>query len=215
MNPWAEISGRSPYVLDDDKPYVDAFNEVCTDEKKRINLKHPPEPRLGPTDAPVLLLQSNPSYGIDESDGPRDQDEMLESLRTLADEHRPHKGALAANGWWASRLRELRSEVGEGPLSRSLLSVEFFPYRSKNFGHGEIRLPSQWYTFSLVREAVKRDAIIIVARNFTLWVAAVPELYSRLDGTVFRTNSAQSTYYSRNNLGDAAYEAAVQAIQRT
>lgn len=215
VNPWCEIPGRGRYVLEDDKPYLDAFNEICTDEKKRINFDHPPEPRLGPVDAPVVFLQANPSYGADESDGPRDPEDLKESIRTLSDEHCPHKGALAPGGWWAPRLRELRKDVGKEDLSTNLLSVEFFPYRSRRFGHGEIRLPSQWYTFSLVRKARQRGAIIIVTRKWALWVSAIPELRSGLGNTVFRTNSAQSSHYSRNNMGNAAYEAVIHAISRT
>ena len=61
-------------------------------------------------------------------------------------------------------------ELGPERLSRNICSIQFFPYRSLKFGHGSIKLPSQNYTFALVRERLANGALIIVMRGYKLWV---------------------------------------------
>jgi hypothetical protein len=67
-------------------------------------------------------------------------------------------------------------------LPSRLLSVEFSPYHSKSFGHGHLRLPSQEYSFQLVKQAMQREALIVCMRGQSLWFGAIPELatYDRL-----------------------------------
>jgi hypothetical protein len=55
--------------------------------------------------------------------------------------------------------------------------IEYFPYPSKNFGfHKDI--PSQQYSFYLLKEAMKRDALIIQMRAKTKWQKMNPHLRS-------------------------------------
>ena len=85
-------------------------------------------------------------------------------------------------------------------------SIEFFPYRSLNFCHGAIRLPSQSYTFALVKERLASGALIIVTRGLENWVLAVPELGARFYQTVFRTKSRQNTAITLRNLPDGVFD---------
>jgi hypothetical protein len=61
----------------------------------------------------------------------------------------------------------LVAEVGEECVADSILCVEYFPYHSQSFNHSRLRLPSQEYSFQLVREAIRRRVIIFncVARG--------------------------------------------------
>lgn len=62
-NPWLAIPDQADYVLAEDKPYLDAHNSRHKQGSDSwINLAYTPEPRLGPINAPVYMLQANPSY---------------------------------------------------------------------------------------------------------------------------------------------------------
>jgi len=217
MNPWVNLPNRAPFVLDDDKSYIDAFNGIEKNERKRINTNHVPEARLGPISAPVVILQLNPSYDTKCPEGPKDKSEIEKDLITIQDEYLPHKGGFKITKWWNNRLKELRDEIGEETLSKNIMSVEFFPYRSLNFSHSELRIPSQNYSFNLVRNSIKRNAIILVGRGWKLWCSAIPELFEEYNKTnnksVFVLKNPQCSYYSRNNLGDSVYDEVLKKIK--
>lgn len=105
---------------------------------------------------------------------------------------------------------QLRGASSRGNLANSLLSIEYFPYHSVSFAHSHVRLPSQQFSFDLVRKAIARDSEIIVARGFDSWVGAVPELaaYSR----VCKLNSAQKSAMSANNLGPENFSRIVHTL---
>jgi hypothetical protein len=84
-------------------------------------------------------------------------------------------------------------------VAAQLLSVEYSPYHSERFGHHPM-LPSQEYGFHLVRQAVLRNAVVVVMRSLKLWQAAVPELigYHR----AFTLRSVQNVAISPGNCPD-------------
>ena len=92
----------------------------------------------------------------------------------------------AGNRWWERRLKHILNEVREGVgdgntaksiLAQHLLTVEFFPYHSHRlYGHDRLALPSQEYSRNLVRDAVKRRAVIVFRHGERRWKKAVPEL---------------------------------------
>lgn len=202
-NPWKRIGVQPPFVLQEDRPYIEAFNSIYGhNDDRKINLYYTPQPRLGPITAQVVLLQLNPSYDKEKPYGPQCEQITLRELQNIQDENSSHPGAMPGNKWWNRALGQLMKEPSIGPerLSRGICAIEFFPYRSLTFGHGAIRLPSQEYTFSLVRERLAGGALIIVTRAYPLWVFAIPELAAKLNHTVFLTNIARSTTISRGNL---------------
>jgi hypothetical protein len=161
-----------------------------------------------------MILQLNPSYSSREFDGPRDSERLQRDLDSLKDESHNHLGVALKDGWWAPRLGQLVSDLGRDLLARSICSVEFFPYRSRHFAHGQVRLPSQGYTFSLVRKALERDALLLVTRNFQLWVSAIPELHARRNEVVIELKNPRNSYFSERNMPTGAYGRIVKAIQR-
>ncbi len=211
INPWLKIPTQAPFVLEEDKLYVESFNYVNKKDSNSINLNYTPEPRLGPVEAPVIILQLNPSYS-DESEG---EEQVCRNILSIKDENHYHLGAAASSGWWEPLLRELANDVGNDLLSKSICSIEFFPYRSKQFSHGQIRLPSQQYTFSLVRKGLERNALFIVTRNLSLWYAAIPELRAFDGELVFSLNNPQRSYFTKGNLPDGVYKKIVQAIRES
>src|SRR5687768_4197601 len=199
-NPWKTLKNDARFVLADDWPYIDAYNALHKGSESFINLLYPPEPRLGPVNAPVIILQLNPSYPRDESEGPKDQVRLTFDLKSIKDESHAHLGVVLGDRWWTPRLRKLIENVGAQRLGSAICSIDFFPYRSRRFDHGQIRLPSQSYTFSLVRNGLDRGATFIVTRNFKLWSAAIPELRSQLGQSVFCLKNPRSSYFTPENL---------------
>src|SRR5580704_4872651 len=61
LNPWLALPSRSPYVLQCDSSAIAAYN-VRAPEIYRLQLDVLPEPFVGITTAPVVLLGLNPGF---------------------------------------------------------------------------------------------------------------------------------------------------------
>ena len=213
MNPWTELPEKPPFVLEQDRKYIEVFNKNESDELRKINTNYVPEARLGPKDAPVLILQLNPSYDKNFPKGTNNKSEVKEAIKIIKDEQALHEGGQKNTVWWGRRLRELRDDVGGETLSKNLMTVDFFPYRSVNFSQNYLRIPSQSYSFELVRNSIEKNAVIIVGRGWKYWCAALPELCERLNETVFVIQNPRCSYFSRNNLGDLCYDNIIKKIK--
>ncbi len=144
-----------------------------------------PEPFFGSLGATVVVLNLNPGWS------PRDKavherPEFAAMARSsLAHELRPYPflhlqppGTPKTPGgdWWGPRVRKLAEEVGFESVAHRLACVQFTPYHSCGYSSASPPLPSQEYSFHLVRLAMARGAEIVVMRSAKLWESAVPEL---------------------------------------
>lgn len=223
MNPWVNIPNSPPYVLPEDEIYIDAFNNYSTSHPTKnhsnflINLQQTPEPRLGPINAPLVILQQNPSCNVVHA--PTIAGQVIPNLASVRNEYAPHEGlrSLAPlDTWWRRILAELIEIFPPHQLACEVCSIEYFPYRSTNFTHSRMRLPSQAYTFDLVRHALKRQAIIVITAMDSSWIQAVPELYLRSTSQyVFSTKSPRNKSISRRNLPDGVFDQIVQKIRNS
>jgi hypothetical protein len=203
-NPWRHLPSKPPFVLPVDRPYVDVFNR---DAKKEYRIERDllPEPFNGNIDAPVVVLLLNP--GVDRGDFAVNADRdfrklVVGSLRNPS-RSRGHwfigdDGDAPGAKWWRRATGRLAERVGYARLARGVLTVEYFPYHSVKYSHSSLRLPSQEYTFSLVRRAIQRRAVIVIARGARQWFGAVPQLADHKP--LFRLRSWQSTFISPRNL---------------
>lgn len=210
MNPWNELDECGPdYVLPEDLLYVRTYNDRLRVRGKSldrlIRTNRIPEPRQGPIDAPVVLLQLNPSFDKSNIDQPLAPDEVKSAIEKLRDEHSSHACIETASGWWGQSFKQLMRSVDPAHLAKRFCSIEFFPYASASFDHSELRLPSQAYTFNLVRQALNRDALILVTRGLDTWIGSVPELSSKLGQAVFETKNPRRAFISEGNLPDGVY----------
>lgn len=187
-NPWRSLPLQPPYLLPDDAAGVEAFNAKCRNPLYRIRPEIIPEPFLGRAYAPVVLLNLNPGFNDEDLAWHEEPEFKRQSLASLRHEAQPYpfyllNPELAAPGvrWWTQKLGALIRTAGVEKVSRSVLCVELFPYHSRRFAHARLRLPSQEYGFELVRNALVREAVIVVMRGWKFWKEAVPELegYSR------------------------------------
>jgi hypothetical protein len=99
--------------------------------------------------------------------------------------------------WWRIKLRVLIEQFGDKAVARSILNIPFFPYPSKTYGHERLRLPSQDYSFHLVRKAMKRGALIVRMRKCDGYLNELPEL-NRYDRH-FRVDNFQNPAISFGN----------------
>lgn len=213
-NPWKQLPDRPPFVLCEDAPLIDAYNVTAKDDFL-LHTEILPEPFIGRTDAPIVVLGLNP--GFKEID--REYHSQPKFVRRLRDNlcEQPSDWPfyllapdIKRTAWCELRLGPLIKEVGAPAVAVNVLCVEFFPYHSKHFRHHRLRLASQAYGFQLVRRAIARNAVIILLRSGRLWIRAVPELEYHTN--LYAVNSVQNPVVSERNCPDGF--AAAMAILR-
>jgi len=168
--------------LDLDKSDI-ANNKVKFNENTELHFELLPEPFLGNPLAPVVLLNLNPGYSPDDITYHRQPAFIKLSRANLNHQLSDYSfyllnPSVSAPGrvWWDKKLRSLIRDTSREILANNLTCVEFFPYHSIKFGYHNLHLPSQEYSFYLVRQAMARNAVIILMRSRNLWLSAIPEL---------------------------------------
>jgi hypothetical protein len=130
-------------------------------------------------------------------------------LRWLADDVQGTPGGR----WWRRCLGGLADEgYGFDELSECVLDIEFHGYRSFHWSALPVTLPSQWFGFSLVEQAIDRGAVIVLSRAVREWYVAVPRLgsYHKLA----RTRSPQTASLGRGNLELQGFSLVTEAIKQ-
>ena len=182
LNPWNKLPTTPPYILDIDKSLVEN-NKAKFNEETELQFELLPEPFLGNPLAPVILLNLNPGYSPDDITY-HQQPKFIElsranlNLQLLEYPIFLLNPSLSAPGrdWWEKKLGSLIRDTSKEVVANNVLCVEYFPYHSKKFGHHKLQLQSQEYSFHLVRQAIARNAVIVLMRSRKLWVTEVPEL---------------------------------------
>jgi len=212
-NIWQNLQHKDgKYYLQDDLKYIDVYNKIYIQKNSKVNsalidLRCVPEPRLGSIDAPIYLLQLNPSK-VFHTENNNVQLEIL----SLKNDIMPHIYLENENTWWDKYLLNVKNgfrkvlkdngisdiNVIRRILSNNICSLEYFPYNSIKFEAEYLHLPSQQYTRELVLYAIKNNKCIIISRSKKLWYGLVPELFGYKN--VYFGSSNQSVYVSQNNI---------------
>jgi hypothetical protein len=192
-NPWMKLGSRN--VLECDEPYVNAFNAYVERPARERQLKKAsaikindrllPEPFFGPFDAPVVLLMLNPKadqHADKWHSKPAYRDALLRAYS--GPRGAPHFHLLDSNPgapgeeFWRRLVQPLSTtkKACEIPIAERLLSVEYFPYASSRFDHTTPRLPSQEFSFELIRRAIRHNALVVCLSGELPWLGAVPAL---------------------------------------
>jgi len=202
MNPWAELPASPPFILPDDRPRVLEYQTRSRPEN-RLAVGCLPEPWVGnPITATVIVLQLNPGYTPSDDD-PLHARSDYQALVRASLLHQPldypfhyldPRFANSGGAKWCRRTnRWALEQLGDQVVAARLAHLEWFPYRSTKAGRLP-RLASQAYSIDLLREALKRDAVVIATRRIADWEAEVPELvdYPRRLGTASQQQVALS-----------------------
>ena len=203
-DPWSELPSRMPFVLHGDLEAIEKFNAKPNRKDEhviRVNIL--PEPFVGSTDAPVLLLSNNPGYG--EESVHKQESAFMDRMRVNLHQQPSTypfvylDPALSEplKEWWKPKLKHLLTRFDLELVARSILNVVYFPYASQRFQHGKLNLDSQQCGIQLVRAAMERNAVIVLFRNGKRWFKAVKglELYARL----YRVKNFQNPTISPTN----------------
>ena len=224
-NPWQDLPQSAPYLLPGDRAAVEQFNSKLTPEDKhRLRTYLPPLPFQGRIDAPIVLLGLNPGYA-ELDDVKHVTPAFLEAnRRNYAHESAdypfffldPQYAGDAGQKWWHTRLGRLRQEskhkgaFSDKQLTKSLLSVQYFPYRSQEFKQ-MTKLDSQQYGFALVKQAMDHNAVIILLRSRTLWESAVEGLAQYCN--LLAASNERNPVLSPEQLGEEGWQKLVTALQ--
>jgi hypothetical protein len=218
-NPWLRLPVGPPYVLPEDQEAIDKFNAKLDPKHKHyLHIdKFLPEPFVGSKDAPVVLLSNNPGFNPDPTRLRRRQDEQLQEMMRNNLHHAVtdwpfvflHPAFDDWEKWWRrKRVRRLIKRFDQRTVARCILNVVLCPYPSRNYRH--LAVSSQRYSFGLVRDAVARNAVIILMRpgQKEEWEKNVPKLqgYSRF----YSVRNPQNPAITENCPG---YEQVVLAIE--
>jgi hypothetical protein len=219
------LPDKPPYVAPEDKDKVLAFNlkqRQRGNQQYVLDLDLIPEPFVGRPDAPVVLLGNNPGVKNPDSAASRRQPPFANRMRNnlfhrLSEDFPflyldPHPDIpTPSREWWERKLKDLLREFGREIVARSILAVEFFPYVSQKYARGSPALPSQAYSFDLVRNAMKRKAVIVVTRGKRRWSSAIDGLAEYPD--LVRLREPQKAPISSGNCRDDGFQKIVSQIR--
>ncbi len=179
-NPWNDFSDSEHYYAKIDSYLLTTKKFANLD----LRLDVLPEPYLGnPSSAEVIFLLLNPGF-IEEDVTISMQNEYYidQAYRSLVHESKTPffllDEKLSVTGgfkWWTKIISRL---INDGAsienIRKKLMSVEYFPYHSVSYKHVNKVLPSQHYSFKLVRDSIAQKKIIVLMRGKTHWLNVVP-----------------------------------------
>jgi len=237
-NPWFELgcdSQSSYFIHPADAKIIDEFNESLQERQSELYKIHTeifPAAFMGNVfDSKVVLLTLNPGYDENEEENKFYEkykdwflNELTHSNRFECPLYCLDMEYATYSDYWKKRLNVLVKSFGDEGIEiigKKVSKIQFFPYVSKKFksipykfienefGVGKKHLHTQEYSFHLVREAIKRDAVIIITRSKNLWLNAVPELkdYPNL----LYTKNARQPYITENNM-IGGYDRIIEAL---
>jgi len=220
INPWNEFVkdfDNTNLIINSEQEIIEDFNNN-SQEKFQIHNEIMPAPFMGDVhNSPIVILMLNPGY-----DPKEDTKGFYEKYSHFWKKEIQHISPIAKlplscldenycnySPYWRSKLDPIISISSIEKVSKNISSIQLFPYHSKKYKaipkrmlkkHGfEKFLPSQEYNFQLVREAISRNALIIIPRAVKNWLEAVEELKDYKNK--YSTNSYLNIIMSENNLG--------------
>ena len=201
-NPWTGLPRRKPYVLPEDREAVRAHagsRQVVKDpEKYGLHTELLPTPFIGNPKARVVLLNLNPGYAEQDEADYRERRFHKAAIQNLTHEVGelqffpidPRFSATSSYDYWMGKLRWLIDKVGLEAVADGVFCVQAYPYHSREFARS-VAVPSQRYTEALLRERIRRRALVIGMRARRHWEATEPKLESY--GTIWLRNPRNPT----------------------
>lgn len=196
-NPWKGFRYSESMVHPSDAEAVELHNQKSKPEYQFL-LHLAPEPWIGNLDGKLYVLYSNPGATQDNLNRvfqPKHElvmQKTIDNLNQFISDY-PHfhfDPALAdteGGRWFNSRYKMLINETSREVVAKNLVTCELAPYHSVKWKVPNPMPPTQEFTYSIIRRAIERDAVILLARTARVWLKHIPELekYPR----VFRPNS--------------------------
>jgi len=228
-NPWREYFTRSNTAKfhPADEVHCHAFNEAIAPQKNshlhKLREDLEPLPYLGNQNAPILVLLANPGAG---GSGPERNVEFsgkkleLHKKNLLHDQQDTNDYAQKFNSpddnllespYFKQCTRELVNLTSVEAVATRIFFVNYHAYQSKSWFPIPFTFPTQDYTFFLVDQAVKRNALIIMKRNMLGWFTAVPSLSRHRNIGEFK--SSRRISLTERNLEESVFQEVVERLR--
>ena len=221
-NPWTDLRSEAPYVSENDRHLVDRVNNRPS-TVNALMTDVPPDPYVGnPKEAKIIFLARNPGYTAREPDFLRDNPwakpimmgnltHQVKDFPLFYLDDRFYESPGYA--WWhrilSFVLRKFPNEKAK--VSKAICEILFAPYHSASYRSIGLTLPTQYYSFDLVTEAIEKKKMIIVMRILDSWLDAVPKL---ADADYHVLSSNQNITVSPKNLGEEGFACLCNIIAR-
>lgn len=220
-NIWQGFVASEEMVHKLDRSSVSAHNARVRPHHQFL-LHLAPEPWIGNLQGNLFVLYSNP--GATQGDRARieQRDHSLIVQKSVNNLNQkkvayPHfffdPDLLATDGgkWFLKKYRWLIEATDLEKVANNVVTCELAPYHSVKWQIPKIMPPTQEFTYQAVRDAIARDATILLARTSKVWESHIPELktYPR----VYRPKSINASVSPGNYPGD--FDRIVQAIAKT
>ena len=219
-NPWIFIQDKKDFIAACDRDLIDLVLAADPSPPSQLHFEVLPEPFAGdPQKAVVFLLSLNPGWGGTEEGEQKAATgwdvELRRNLTFNATTPFVHidprfREATGGGMWWTKRLRRLAEATPWDRVGERLMVLEFFGYHSKSWQSLPVPLPSQAFTFQLLRQAMDRDRLIIVTRGWSIRVWSVPELYA--NKRIVHLNSQRWSGISPGNMPPDAFQRVVASL---
>jgi hypothetical protein len=207
QNPWVHLPETAPFLLEIDRSLIQNFNSRA---KSHHQIHHElfPEPYTGNPRANIILLNLNPGF-YDRNARFLNGDVFFQKTSRANLAHTiqdypfylldPRNINSPGYYWYKRKFGRLIERFGTKRVAEEICVIEYFPYTTQHFGCN-FQVPSQKYSFYLVEEAMKRNALIIQMRSKGIWQKAIPALinYPRY----FILKNPQNPTISDNNCPD-------------
>lgn len=217
INPWLKLPKSSPYILPEDLKRISKYK--ITPENLGWQLEFLPVPYLGNfKKAQIVLLCLNPGYDkILDQLAHKDKSYYQENLRSLNFASKipfyclnPGFDYSGGYKWWVRLLKQLIEKYSLKLLSEKLMCLQYLPYHSKTFKNPPCLLPSQNYTFCLLKKAIKEQKVIVIMRSKKLWFSTVPELKTY---DFIELKNYRMPYLTRGNIKNGNFEKIIRALE--
>jgi hypothetical protein len=204
MNPWETLPDKPPFIARGDR--LTLADPAYDSSDFRFDAF--PDPFVGNLDkASVVFLALNPGFE------PADIEINLQNPYFIKESrlNLTHQSSVSffylmdelkdtfGYKWWRKLLNPIMTDeqIPLEVIRENMMIIEYMPYHSRTYKHNKIVLPSQRYSFDLVRKTIEMQKIIIVMRSKQFWLEAVPELASY---DYVQLSNVQTPWISRKNL---------------
>ena len=222
-NPWLSYdpAQNAPKFHELDEAHVKEFNMAMHEPNYKLAEHLEPFPFTGNQKANVLVLLANPGISEIQTDvsfriHPEYAKQNLRCLRhqnaeTYIEWIYSQDNPERESDWLIPRIRYLVKDTSINKVSRGLFLMNYHAYNSVSWYPIPFTFETQRYSFQLVSDAMKRNALIIMRRNELGWFTAIPGLSKYKNRVSFK--SSRSVHISRPNLGDEAYEELLKRLE--
>lgn len=217
-NPWKAILKTPPHILKEDIEALKKHKKMPENMGWKIGLI--PIPYIGNyKKASVIILCLNPGYREKlDLDDYNNKYYFKENVKTLTMKSRvpfffldPKIDFSGGYIWWAKILKQLISKFGLKLISKKIMCLQYLGYHSKTYINPPCILPSQKFTFNLLRQAIKDQKTIVIMRSKKLWIKAVPELENY---PYVELKNYRRPFLTERNMGRENFERLVESLNK-